>query len=268
MAPSPWTGEGWGEGDVIEKYRKCFMETNQANKFHGLKKEGASDHPPPNPLPSMEGGKKMNKLKQMKTEKRTFIGIGIIALGLTLIYLGVVQAKPTPKSSPFTSLANHSSTNEVQEILHQSALALSDEKYDAAVLLLEEALKKHPKNLDLMLQLGITYRKTGNLSGADEINQQALQANPNCAECLNNRAVALLETGEFQTAIELFKTAIQKRTPYPEAVLNLGIAYEKNGETQQAIDFYQQYLQLAPSHEDHPESALARERIRKLQEGF
>jgi len=41
-APSPSTGEGWGEGDTIGKYIIWKVSL---------------DHPPPNPLPSMEGGK-------------------------------------------------------------------------------------------------------------------------------------------------------------------------------------------------------------------
>ncbi|GEM_PF-4158399 len=169
-----------------------------------------------------------------------------------------------------TELSDSSSraVSEIQELLSKSNSALGQGQYDQAVAILGEALQKYPHQQDLLLQLGMSYRKMKRHGEAEAIYQQLLQKNPDCMECLNNQAVNLLQWGETKKAEDILKQVTGKQANYPEAFLNLAIVFEKTDQIHSAVKAYQEYLKLVPMNDSRPEPAMARERLRHLEEGL
>lgn len=203
--------------------------------------------------------------QMQSTRVRVLLGVAVL-LSIAALYLRVVE--PLLQSKAKESAAARITPREIQQVLRQSQFAVTEARYGDSVRLLQDALKKDSQHLDLLLQLGMTHRRAKQFAEADRVYQQALQAHPRCMECLNNRAVNLLQAGDVATAVGLLKEVVEKKGMYAEAHLNLAIAYEKSGQVRDAIASYQQYLKLIPSNDSRPEPAMARERIRQLQEGL
>ncbi len=201
-----------------------------------------------------------------KFHRNWLLGIGGV-LVLVLAFVFLRGGWWSTSSRPLLT-AGASSEAEVRGVLLQSIRALNDKNYDLAIAGLNQALAKNPRQLDLMLQLGMTYRKARSFSEADRIYSQALRFYPDCIECLNNQAVNWLQAGDTRKAIELLTQVNQRKPDYSEAYFNLAIAYEKGGQIRSAVAAYQHYLQSIPVNDSHPEPAMARERVRRLQEGL
>jgi tetratricopeptide (TPR) repeat protein len=204
----------------------------------------------------------------VKSKKKYFLFfiLGLFGILITLwggFYFGksATALTPTPSSTPKT-------TAEIQGILTQSILLMNQTNYDSAITLLEDSLKRYPKDEDLLLQLGIAYRKNKKHVEAEVVYQRLLQNYPGCIECLNNRAVNLVQGGDVSTAISLLQEVIGENPTYTGAHLNLGIAYEKAGQLKLAVASYQEYLKRIPINDSRPEPAMVRERVRQLQEGL
>ena len=157
---------------------------------------------------------------------------------------------------------------EIQEIIKRSSILVNGGKIEEAIVLLNETLRKYPNQQDILLQLGIAYRKSKSYLQSEQIYQHALQFDPECVDCMNNLAVTLMMNGKVERAVELLGVVSQKKPDYPEAYFNIAVAYEKTGQIKNAVNAYQRYLQLVPMSDSHQEPAIARERVRRLQEGL
>ncbi len=196
----------------------------------------------------------------------------VLVLGvLILILVGILVAKNfLLKDRKFNTdfLSIQDSSGEIQEIIKRSHFMVLGNQGDQAVALLNETLRKYPNNQDILIQLAIVHRKTKLYSESEKIYQQLIQTYPDCIECLNNYGVQLLMQGNPERAIEILNLVQQKKPDYPEPYFNIAVAYEKSGQIKNASVSYQRYLELVPLNDSRQEPAMARERIRRLQEGL
>jgi len=190
---------------------------------------------------------------------------------LIFILVGILVAKNfLVKDHKFNTdfLSVQDPSGEIQEIIKRSHFMVLGNQGDQAVALLSETLKKYPNHQDILIQLAIVHRKTKLYSEAEKIYKQLMQSYPDCIECLNNYAVHLLIQGNADRAIEVLNLVQQKKPDYPEPYFNIAVAYEKSGQIKNASISYQRYLELVPLNDSRQEPAMARERIRRLQEGL
>ncbi|GEM_PF-6908925 len=185
-----------------------------------------------------------------------------------LLFLGIQKFWMGGAKTKSALLPNVDTNGEIQEIIKRSSFLVNAAKYEQAIVLLNETLRKYPNQQDVLLQLGMAYRKAKFYLQSEQIYQQALQFYPNCLECMNNLAVAVLMNGNVERAVSILSLVNQKKSDYPEAHFNLAVAYEKTGQMKNALSSYQRYLQLIPLSDSRQEPALARERVRRLQEGL
>ncbi len=188
---------------------------------------------------------------------------------LLLILVGAYAYTHYKKNHPPVSSSKNqvqANINDVKEVITQAHLLLLTKKTHEAIGLLEAAVLEHPEEEDLLLEMGIAYRKAKRHDDAENIYQKALQNNPNCFECWNNRALNQIQAGNSIMAQAWLQEVLRKKPAYTDAYLNLGLAYEKAGQAQEAIDTYQEYLKAIPNNDSHAGPAMVRERIRRLQE--
>jgi len=172
-------------------------------------------------------------------------------------------------AKPNATIQAHADINgEIEEVIKRSFFLMNASKFEEAIVLLNEALRKYPNQEDVLLSLGMAHRRSKSYLQAEQVYQQALQANHECVECMNNLAVSLMMHGGVERAIGLLSIVTQKKPDYTEAHFNLAVAYEQTGQIKSAVNAYQRYLQLIPSNDSRQEPAMARERVRRLQEGL
>lgn len=204
-------------------------------------------------------------VQSLLKNKRTALLILLILC--LLLFVGFQKWKGGVKIK-LALLPSVDTNGEIQEILKRSSVLVSGGKVEEAIVFLNETLLKYPNQQDVLLQLGMAHRKGKAYLQSEQIYKQALQLYPDCIECENNLAVTVLMNGNAERAIGLLSLINQKKPNYPEAHFNLAVAYEKTGQTRNAVSSYQKYLQLVPQNVSHQEPAMARERVRHLQEGL
>ncbi len=196
----------------------------------------------------------------------------VLVLALLILILGgiLVAKKFLIKGRALNTdfLTYRDPSGEIQEIIKRSHFLVLGNQADQAVALLTETLKKYPNNQEVLIQLAIVHRKAKSYSQSEEIYKQLIQNAPDCIECLNNYAVNLLMSGNAERSIEILTLVQQKKPDYPEPYFNIAVAYEKAGQIKNASTAYQRYLELVPLNDSRQEPAMARERIRRLQEGL
>lgn len=185
----------------------------------------------------------------------------LLFFGIQKFWMGGVK----PKS---VTTANVDTNGEIQEVVKRTSFLVNAGKFEQAIVILNEALIKYPNQQDILLQLGIAHRKAKSYLQAEQVYQQALKLNPACIECMNNLAVTVLMNGHVDRSIALLGEVNKKKPDYPEGHFNLAVAYEKSGQLKNAVQSYQRYLQLVASNDSRQEPAMARERVRRLQEGM
>ncbi|MBF0491168.1 MAG: tetratricopeptide repeat protein [Deltaproteobacteria bacterium] len=205
-------------------------------------------------------------MKLFQNQKLKLTLVTLVPLLLVLFAWGRLQ---NPGSLP-DAIAPQSieAKTEIGEIIKNAVLALNNGQGDRAIVLLEDAVVKYPEQMDLQLHLGMAYRKTKKFLQADKVYKKLLLKYPECLPCKNNDAVNLIQMTKTQEALDLLTEVLKQDSTYLDAQLNLGIAYEKNGQILQAISAYQQYLKMISTNDSRPEPAMARERIRHLEEGL
>lgn len=226
----------------------------------------------------------MKQFDQIKEQVISRGAVGEMVASLqnwkTLVVLGSLMAAVVgvfvwQTRSPVTSAVDSQAVPQVEasslgvtEALHQAQVALAQGHYDHASGLLLETLKQYPGNLEVMLQLGMTYRKAENFNASDTIYRMAIELHPKCVSCLNNRSVILMHLEQPIQAVALLQQAIARDPGYMDAHFNLGVAYDQAKQYRSAIASYENYLSMAVDSVDQSTSSLVRERIRQLETEF
>jgi len=103
------------------------------------------------------------------------------------------------------------------------------EQFNKSINVLEEGLKVHPNNSDLLLTLSNSYIGADRTNEAIEPFKKGVEAEPENKYYRYNYGVLLLGINDFEGAETQFKKAIEIDPNYDNAIYNLGVTYVKWG---------------------------------------
>lgn len=117
-------------------------------------------------------------------------------------------------------------------------LYLQTGKYGLAICLLEHAVKLGMKESDVLSNLGLAYKYTGQNDIAMKYLKKSIDANPS-GETLANYSALLIETGEDEKCRTMCKRAIELSPEHPIAHWNLSLSMLADGQFNTGWDEYE-----------------------------
>jgi tetratricopeptide (TPR) repeat protein len=141
-------------------------------------------------------------------------------------------------------------TNPTHAVL-LNLLALAEHRlgnHEAAIVLLQRAIKANPGGAAHWNDLGNVYCARGSLKDAEHAYQSAVICDPQCAEAFNNLGVMAGDRENFEEARAYYEQALRLRPAYADAVYNIGIALAALGKYQKALRRYEHAMVLRPEH--------------------
>lgn len=130
-------------------------------------------------------------------------------------------------------------------------------EYDLAVTTIQRAIELEPENAASQNNLGFLLFGLGRCDEATPVLERATQIDPTNGRYRNNLAFSLVCSGDAQRALKLFRSTGTEA----EARYNLGLAYERLEKYPSAILQYQESIKASP---DYAEAKAALERLAPL----
>ncbi len=128
--------------------------------------------------------------------------------------------------------------------------------------LLQELVKKDPKNLGAWVKLGNILMDSHRFNEAIEAYQEALNLDPKNVDVRVDIGTCYRNTGNPQKAVEEYKKAITINPNHLNAHRNLGVVLAFDiGDKKQAVKELAEYLRLAPNA---PDANQLRQEIARL----
>src|ERR1051326_3051098 len=116
---------------------------------------------------------------------------------------------------------------------------VQNEQYDAAVTLLQDALKAKPDEVDLQFELGSTYERAGKKADAEKVFQQILDKHPDNTQTLNYLGYMWAESGvNLERAQSMLQKAVAAEPRNGAYIDSLGWVYFRQGK----LDLAEKYL--------------------------
>jgi Tfp pilus assembly protein PilF len=138
-------------------------------------------------------------------------------------------------------------------------------KSDAAVKLIDMAIKKNPSVPTYYNNLGIAYQAQQDYGKATECYERALSLNPSFHEAFNNLGKAYKDQGIVDDALRCFQEALHLKPDFVEASNNLGMLHQSQGYLEEAMQYYELSLNCRP---DDAEAHLCRAQVLLLQGNY
>ncbi len=141
-------------------------------------------------------------------------------------------------------------------LLKKGVQLLRSGKYEEAISVLEEANRLLPDDPDIMMTLGGALIMARKWNRAERFLQQAVKTHPENARLWLNLAAAILGRLEFSTrdrqdrAIEAYKQALRIDPVAPSAHYNIGLIHAERQEWDQAIRWFQEAIRANPADDD------------------
>jgi len=120
-------------------------------------------------------------------------------------------------------------------------------KDEEAELEFQQIATGYPQYAGALVNLGILYRKHGDLTKSEAALRTAVQRDPGNAEACNELGVTLRTAGKFHDAADAYNQAIAAQPEYAPAYRNLAIVLDLFlGDTAGALTAMEHYKDLAP----------------------
>ncbi len=130
------------------------------------------------------------------------------------------------------------------------APALDPVETGSKIQALKDIVKKDPKNLAALVELGNLYFDTNQAKEAIEVYRQYLAIKPDNADVRTDLGIMYRKTGEFDKGIEEFKKAAQIDPKHVNSRYNIGIVLlHDKGDIKGAIKAWEDYLKVDPNSE-------------------
>jgi tetratricopeptide (TPR) repeat protein len=130
---------------------------------------------------------------------------------------------------------------------------------------LKDIVKKDPKNLPTLVELGNLYFDSGQPKEAIEVYNQYLAIKPDNPDLRTDMGIMYRALGDFDRAIEEFKKAAQSDPKHINSRYNIGIVllHDKN-DIQGAIKAWEEYLKVDSNSEKAQRVKTQIERMKKM----
>jgi Flp pilus assembly protein TadD len=116
-------------------------------------------------------------------------------------------------------------------------LSISEERFDQATSLLDEAVKLSPEDAALQVDDGIAWFRKGDTKKASEMIQSALHTDPDNARAHNALGRIYLFNGDFDASIAELQKAVALQDDFETAYF-LGIAFLRAKKTSEAAELF------------------------------
>jgi len=134
--------------------------------------------------------------------------------------------------------------------VNQATVLLRNGMYADAEYYLQEALRLHQDDADVLNKLGTVIWQQGRMSEADSYFRRAFELDPHDVAIVNNMATSCWEQYRCEEAAEYYRRTIALKKDFVEAWLYLGSVLINLGEFEESIRCLEEALRLRPeSHE-------------------
>jgi tetratricopeptide (TPR) repeat protein len=128
--------------------------------------------------------------------------------------------------------------------------ALEQERYEQGIALLNQVVAQAPDVAAPYIDLGMAYRRQGDLERAEASLQTALELNPNHPVALDEMGLLYRETGRFTAARASYEKALAVHSGFHFAHRNLAILCDIYlNDLPCALEHYEAYSQAEPDDE-------------------
>jgi tetratricopeptide (TPR) repeat protein len=173
-------------------------------------------------------------------------------------------ARALPSVQPPEQAASRPPNREEALRLFRLAIQQMSQRNDQQALrLFEQSAQADPTQPATQNNLGILYKRTGQLDKAIEAYQQAIAQQSSYPEAHYNLALAYRAKGAFAQAEDAYLKALSYNEQFIDARYNLGILYDLYlGQPAKALEQYRAYLRLnGPRTEEVTRWAATLERV-------
>ena len=133
----------------------------------------------------------------------------------------------------------------------ENALKLANQnQWQAALSQLEQAIKIQPDYAEAYSNLGIIWRRLGNLEASVSALETAIHLNPNLFEAHFSLGNTLLELGQIEAAISRYDRAGQLKPNLAAPQAQMAIAFTALGNIPAAADRWRTVINLQPDNAD------------------
>ncbi len=209
-------------------------------------------------------GKGLSQFQQVAdaSTKKAPLRIIILAVLLLCLLSVIIYLRLKPSTEPdyaasvktgvgktHTAKRAIAATNNDIELMKKKSIdAYNMQNYKLAEAQLLSAISINPADPEVFNNLGVVYKKQGNLEKSREFYMKAQGLSQEYPELLNNLAVLEMDEEKFSDAINLLQKALEISPSYPEANFNLAYLYDIKGKKQDAIDYYRRFLKVGGSY--------------------
>lgn len=129
---------------------------------------------------------------------------------------------------------------------------------------LGEILKKDPRNLQALIEIGNLYFDTDQAEKSIEVYSKALEIDPANADVRTDMAIMFRKKGDFGRAVSEFKKAAQADPKHVNSRYNLGVVLLHDmGDIGGAVAAWEEYLKVDPAG---PRAENIRSQMGKMKE--
>jgi tetratricopeptide (TPR) repeat protein len=137
--------------------------------------------------------------------------------------------------------------NRSKEAYDRGVALLQEDKSDAAIVCLTEAIRLDPKNDAAYFSRGVAYHETRNLEASMKDFTRAIELNPKFTAAYLNRGICCNGNGDHNAAIADATVVIELNPKEGAAYLCRGIGYRRKGNLRQSLADLATAIALLPS---------------------
>lgn len=115
---------------------------------------------------------------------------------------------------------------------------LQNKRYEEAISLWQQALRKAPNDVNILVRLGVALSLQEKYSQAETILNQALKIEPNNPKVLYNLGLVYFRQNQDEKALRCLSRTLELVDWYPEANYHIGVIYERKGLKDKAMECY------------------------------
>jgi predicted Zn-dependent protease len=187
------------------------------------------------------------KLKEAETEFQQLYAMSPPDLrglaGLSEVYMAQKQ-EPRAMQLLDEAMAKYPNTTVLQ--VNWANMAVRSGKVDDGIAMFRKILERDPRNFDIHMRLGESFRRKGDVGQAIEIWKKAAELRPNVVQPLLFRAVALAQVNRTSEAAPLYEQILRTEPDNLQALNNYSFYLAEQGTN---LDLALTYAQKARSKE-------------------